>query len=553
MVSHRLAAPWRLASSRRFLLASALFCVVYVLTDVAVGLYDAASFPSAPWRPQAALAVALIARGGIAYAPALFVAVFVAEALGAAAAFGPIGYGVACLGIAAVYCSAGWLIGRLTRWGSPDASLRDLTLLIAVALGVGIVVPAVLESALLVSSTQPLVRTFDLFREVAIGHVLGLIVLLPILLQWPAGAWRAWTASPETLRAFMRDLVLFVLAVIGVLAVVFVVRPFNENRMFYLMFLPMILAAMRYGLTGTALALPIVQIALIAAVSAFTVNELSALQFQLLMVALSVTSLYLGAAVSERERATERWAQTERELREEREALSEAQRTAQIGELTVAVAHDLNQPLSAIGTYARACHLMVERGEADRAALLKTLDQLAAESARAGQYVRRMREFFRFGAMRSERVDLARLVEAAHAHLRDRLDREGIVWRAVIEPGLPAVRGDPVQIGMILDNLLVNACDAMHGTSVPRIVEVTAQRERGTEHPTVRVSVEDTGNGVPDEVREQLFKPLSTSKPHGMGLGLSLSRSIAERLGGRLWFDAGRRRTTFCLDLPIDE
>jgi C4-dicarboxylate-specific signal transduction histidine kinase len=255
---------------------------------------------------------------------------------------------------------------------------------------------------------------------------------------------------------------------------------------------------------------------------------------------------------TERERATTRWAQGERELREQREALSEAQRTASTAELAAAVAHDLNQPLSAIGTYAKACRLMVERGEADVAAILKVLDQLAAESARAGQYVRRMREFFRTGATREERVDVKRLIETAHAHLRDRLQREGISWDTSIAPDLPPARGDAVQLGAILDNLFANACDALHQAPGQRAIFVTAMRVPDAERPIVRVYVEDSGPGIPSEVREQLFKPLATSKPHGMGLGLALSRSIAERLGGALWFDHDRPRTTFCLDLSAD-
>jgi C4-dicarboxylate-specific signal transduction histidine kinase len=293
-----------------------------------------------------------------------------------------------------------------------------------------------------------------------------------------------------------------------------------------------------------------VQIGLIVALATFATTSTTAVEFQLLMLVLSMTSLYLGAAFSERERAAARLAQGERELREKRDALSEAQRAASTAELAAAVAHDLNQPLSAIGTYARACRLMVERGEADRAQILTVLEKLAAEAARAGQYVRRMREFFRTGAVRHERVDLPRLVETAHAHLRDRLERDDIAWRTSLASDLPAVRGDAVQLGAILDNLFANACDALHGADGKRAIAVTAARLTGGDVPMVRLCVEDSGPGIPSEFRDQLFKPLATSKPHGMGLGLALSRSIAERLGGRLWIDAERARTTFCLDLP---
>jgi C4-dicarboxylate-specific signal transduction histidine kinase len=209
----------------------------------------------------------------------------------------------------------------------------------------------------------------------------------------------------------------------------------------------------------------------------------------------------------------------------------------------------LNQPLSAIGTFARASQVLAERGDAERAKLNETLDQIVQESARAGQYLRRMRDFFRTGSMRLEQVNVASLFENTHAHVRDRLARADIQWRCTIEPGLPEVSVDAVQIGAVLGNLVVNACDALEGRLTWRQVHLKAFRITDGGECQVRILVQDTGPGVPSEVRQRLFTPLATSKPNGMGLGLALSRSIAERQGGRLWFDPDREMTTFCLDL----
>jgi two-component system, LuxR family, sensor kinase FixL len=279
----------------------------------------------------------------------------------------------------------------------------------------------------------------------------------------------------------------------------------------------------------------------------------TAFEYQMLTLALALTSMYLGLLSSERERAAQRLAVRERELREQRTALSEAQRTAATSELSAALAHDLNQPLSAIGTYARAARLLAERNEPDRSTLLRTLDQISRESARAGQYVRRMRDFFRTGAMHSERLRVEDLIDRGRTHVRDRLERAGILFEASIEPGLPTLRTDTVQAGAILDNLLGNACDALAQAVPPRRIRVLAARPLDAERPLVRITVQDNGPGVPAELRPQLFKPLATSKPHGMGLGLALSRSIAERLGGGLSFDVASSVTTFHLDLPTDE
>ena len=151
--------------------------------------------------------------------------------------------------------------------------------------------------------------------------------------------------------------------------------------------------------------------------------------------------------------------------------------------------------------------------------------------------------------MRLEQVNVASLFENTHAHVRDRLARADIQWRCTIEPGLPEVSVDAVQIGAVLGNLVVNACDALEGRLTWRQVHLKAFRITDGGECQVRILVQDTGPGVPSEVRQRLFTPLATSKPNGMGLGLALSRSIAERQGGRLWFDPNRDMTTFCLDL----
>jgi C4-dicarboxylate-specific signal transduction histidine kinase len=339
----------------------------------------------------------------------------------------------------------------------------------------------------------------------------------------------------------------------GLLLAIFWWRPFDQFRMSYLLFLPMIVIAIRHGLFGAAVAVPLVQAGMIAAVSFSAARVATAFEYQMLTLALALTAIYIGLMSSERERAAQRLAARERELREQRNALAEMQRTAATAELSAALAHDLNQPLSAIGTYARAARLIAERDDAERATLFRTLEQISSESARAGQYVRRMRDFFRTGAMHSEEVRVGELIERGRAHLRDRLERSAIRFEVSLQPDLPPLHTDAVQVGAVLDNLLGNACDALADAPQPRRIRVSATTLAGREPPAIRISVQDNGPGVAAELRPQLFKPLATSKPHGMGLGLALSRSITERLGGGLSFDAAASITTFHLDLPTDE
>jgi signal transduction histidine kinase len=536
----------------RPLLVALLFCVAYVAVDAATNVFTGTSMRSTPWNPQAALALALIATRGLRFVPAVAVAVFFGELLVRGTAPG-ITSVFSAAAVAAAYGAAGWALQRFTRWTRAEVTLRDLSVLVLIAFAASLAVALLLSLTHALAGTVSLQNLHVVSLQVVIGEALGLVVAAPALLLLASGAWRAESASTSGRGRLGRELLLFAAVLAAVLLVIFGLRPFDEFRLSYLLFVPMIVMAARHGLFGVALAVPLVQVGLIAALWFFDTQAATAFEFQALMLALALTAMYLGLLSSERERAAQRLAARERELREQRNALNEAQRTAATAELSAALAHDLNQPLSAIGTYARAARLLAEREETDRDTLFRALDQIASESARAGQYVRRMRDFFRTGTMHSERVPVGQLFDSAHAHLRDRLQRANIEYQSAVDDGLPPLRIDTVQVGTVLDNLLGNACDALADSPAPRRIRVTAARLASATQATVRITVQDNGPGVPIELRQQLFKPLATSKPHGMGLGLALSRSIAERLGGGLSFDAGNSVTTFYLDLPTDE
>jgi signal transduction histidine kinase len=522
---------------------------VYVLLDAATYMLPAAPFAATPWNPHPALAVVLVIDGGIWYAPAVFAAVALAEVLVRDAPGTLLGTAISCAGMAGAYVCAGLAARRVARVPWASAGVRDVARFIAVAV-VGTLVAAVLYvGGYVTDGTLEAAEAPRVLAHLWIGDLLGLAVLAPLLLLLAQGAWRNWLRLERSVRRIaVRDTVLLVAALAALLVVVFGVKPFDEFRMSYLLFLPMIAFALRYGLVGAALGLPCAQIGFVLSLVITEALSTSAVEFQLLMLTLAITTLFFGALADERRRSVAILASRERELRVQQSALSHAQRSAAAAELAAALAHELNQPLSAIGTYASACRVLA-RNDQDRAQLLNALDRVAEESARAGQFVRRMRDFFRTGAAHMEKVDVADLVEAARDQVADRLARSRIAWRQAIEPGLPPVPADRVQIGAVLGNLLGNAIDALAGSGPPRAIDVRARRVAGN---AVRIEVRDSGPGVPVEVRDLLFQPMSTSKPEGMGLGLAISRTIAERHGGRLWLDTESHQTTFCLELPID-
>ena len=547
----RLDGPLAALAAQPFRLAL-LFCLAYLALDAGTALFAVEPTKWTPWNPQAALAVTLVASAGLRFFPVVMVAVLLAEIVVRGAPAGTASL-LTALAIASTYSAAGYLLRHFTRWTRAGVTVRDLTALVAIAFATSLAVAVLLATAHALAGTVALNLLHLVSFQVVVGEALGMIVAMPALLLAVSGAWRVEAATTLGRGRLGRELAILALVLAALLLLIFWWRPLDEFRMSYLLFLPMVVVAIRHGLFGAALAVPIAQVGLIAAVAVFSPRAATAFEFQMLTLALALTSLYLGLLSSERERDAQRLADRERELREQRSALNDAQRAAATSELAAALAHDLNQPLSAIGTYARAARLLAERDGADRDKLLHTLTRIGDESARAGQYVRRMRDFFRTGVMHSEAVPIEQLIERGRAHLRDRLERADIRFETVVEPGLPPLRTDAVQAGAVLDNLLGNACDALAEAPPPRRIRVTAARLPGAEQPTLRITVQDSGPGVPAELQPQLFRPLATTKPQGMGLGLALSRSIAERLGGRLSFDGAAAVTTFYLDLPIHE
>jgi signal transduction histidine kinase len=459
--------------------------------------------------------------------------------------------------LVAIYTVTGLALRRFTRIDRTDAGLRDVAVFVGIS-GASVTAAAlVYVGAYLVDGTMEFERVGRVFSKLWIGDLVGFLIVGPLLLQLRARAWR--TVAVAT-RVWVRDAAIAALALMLILAVIFASKPLDEFRTSYLLYLPTIVIALRYGLFGAALALLPVQLGVLGSVVFFQPVVATALEFQLLMLTLALTTLCIGALASERERSMHELARRERESRAQQEALARAQRSASTAELAAALAHELNQPLSAIGTYARAGHVLAAAEPLDRGRLLSTLERVAAESSRAGDYVRRLRDFFRTGALRRESIGVAQLIAAARALLDDRMKRERVDWRCEIAPGLPALRVDRIQFGTVLVNLFGNAIDAMNGVA-PRRLIVRARLAAAAGR--IRIEVEDSGAGVPTEMCERLFQPLATSKPDGMGLGLALSRTIVERHGGKLWHESrggsahgygpDRKVTVFCLEVPIDD
>jgi PAS domain S-box-containing protein len=252
---------------------------------------------------------------------------------------------------------------------------------------------------------------------------------------------------------------------------------------------------------------------------------------------------FVGAAldVSERKRAEEA-------LRQAQADLAHVSRVTTMGELTVSLAHEVKQPIAAAVTDANTCVRWLARDppniEEARAAAMRTVE----DARRATDIISRIRLLFTKGAPLREWVDVNELIREMIVLLRGEATRYAISVRTALDADLPQVMGDRVQLQQVLMNLIMNSIDAMKEVEGTRDLAITSQRR---ENEQVLVSVSDTGVGLPPQQADQIFKAFFTTKEHGIGMGLSISRSIVESHGGRLWAaDDAPGGASFCLTLP---
>jgi PAS domain S-box-containing protein len=261
------------------------------------------------------------------------------------------------------------------------------------------------------------------------------------------------------------------------------------------------------------------------------------------------TSANEGFLVTVRD-ATDR-RRAEARLRERDTALARAMRFAVAGELASALAHELNQPITALVSYLRASEILAAPFATEDERLKTTLGKAAQEAIRASEVLRRLRDFYRSGAFKRESVNIQAMCNAVATTFQDRLRRANVTLLTRIDPAIPTIEADSIQLEIVLHNLLANAIDAVgQQPKLLRHIELTAAHADGY----VMIQVEDTGPGIDSEVTQKLFEPFVTSKPDGRGLGLAISRSLVRGRGGDLSLSAGDKLAGACFKvrLPIE-
>ncbi|HEY7600280.1 MAG TPA: ATP-binding protein, partial [Candidatus Limnocylindrales bacterium] len=497
-----------------------VFAPCYVALDWASYIDPVGPFNITPWNPQAALALVWLLLGGLHYAPAVLVTIVVAEAM---VRHAPGGYLITLL--TAVTLAGGYAaIASVLRALVADLGLRSsrhLTVFIGVAVAgsaiVGAAFVGVLRGADLLGDT-PLPNAWLRFW---IGDAVGILVTAPLLL---AAADRERRAGMLAL-ARRRETLVQAVVLSGTIWLIFHGLGGDPGHHFYALFVPLIWIAARGGMNAAIVATAIVQLGVVAGIHAESTPDLPILEIQALVAALTLTGLYLGMMVDEREQAAA--------------SLRQTLRLAAAGDMAGAIAHELNQPLTALSNYGQSALMLSAAGADGQRQVPAVIAKMLAEAERASEVVRRLRDFFRSGTTRLEELPADELQATVQRIARQIIGTRAVALDVQSEPGLPALYVDRMQIELVIRNLIANAVEALDKQAgTERRIGVRLGRQGDTD---LDLTFVDTGPGLPAEMVERVFEPFVSGKPTGMGLGLAVSRTIAEAHGGTLEAAPGAR------------
>jgi len=260
------------------------------------------------------------------------------------------------------------------------------------------------------------------------------------------------------------------------------------------------------------------------------------------------TNEALQAESRERKRADEERERAEERLRQAQAELAHVSRVTAMGELTASLAHEVNQPIAAAVTDANTCLRWLTRDQPDLQEAREAASRIVKDATRAAEIITRVRLLFKKGVPEPELIDINEVIEEMIVLLSTEATRYSISVRTTLAADLPQVVGDRVQLQQVLMNLIINGIDAMKEVEALRELAINSQRGENEE---LVVSVTDTGVGLPAQQVDQIFDAFFTTKVHGTGMGLRISRSIVESHGGRLWAGPNSPRgATFHFSLP---
>lgn len=494
--------------------------------------------PIAPWNPLLGVCVAVALFYPIRGITLAFAGATVSEML---APQSPMPMTVATLEgvITALETAAIVAIAhRIAQTSSHELLKHRLVGALLAAPAVAIISGALYIASLAGIGAIPLINAEDHLIRFWVGSVVGVVIFAPLL------AIRLVPGPKEPLSAArILEAVAQIALVVAAVWMAFGVYPQTASRYLFVVFLPMIWIVLRFGMRGAIAMNALVQISMIASLIIANHLDVNATLFQALLLVLASSGLIFGLAVDQSKAAT-------LQLRAREEELSASLRMAATGELAGTLAHELGHPLGAISNYASALNHVIRKVAPDSTEAVSIGAKLTQEILRATDTLHRMREFFKTGALTVERIDLGMIAKDAALLLKDRLARSGISPHIVVQGGPNIILGDEIQLRAVVYNLLVNAIDALK--SIPPDARALSLSVRRTDD-WITLQVEDSGAGVANDVRDDIFEPLVTTKEDGLGLGLSMSRSVIHAHGGSILLeDSALGGAKFIVSLPAE-
>lgn len=522
----------------RQIVAGLTYLVAYVALDRVSFLQSDAQLGITPWSPSTGLSFALILFFGRQFIPLLFVAPFLADIvnrqvilpwpaeIASVAAIGG-GYTAALL----------FLTGPKARFDPQLSSTRDLTRFILTTAAAAAFVAVSYVGLTVAAGLLPGNQFIAAALRYWIGDIVGVLALAPFAL---------FALTGRRMLPFSLESVLQCAAVVVAVTMVFGLSEEREFQLFYVLFLPVVWMAVRNGVEGASAGILLTQIGVILGMAVVHDERPELVALQSLMLGLTVTGLIAGELVTERRRM-------ELQLQMQRELLAGLTRLGSLGEMAAAVAHEVNQPLMAAGTYARLVADAVGAGTGNANEVVEIAKKAVAQVDRAAEVIRRLRALVRLDRSNRAPVPLERIVKETLDLCRSDLERAGVTSRSNLPSDLPPVMVDILQIEQVLLNLVRNSLEAIRESKNPRAtVSIDARWPHGqTDGQFVEIAVIDTGPGFSRDYLENGILPLASSKADGLGIGLPLCKTIVEAHGGRLWLDASVRGAAVRFTLPV--
>ncbi len=535
----------------RGLALEAAFVAAFVFLDWLSYIHQYATVGITPWDPGKGLALAWLMWRGPSRALALFIAILLSAVVRATPAQWPLLAASSAL-VAGLYTLGAVVLVRRLAVDARLERMRDVILLLAVG---GLAAAAVAFSHIGLLVAGGMLSSADFAPATLrqwVGDIIGIAVVAPAVLRAPI-----WFAQRQAARVgrYYIEAALVAIAIGGVLWTVFGIEDTDEHKFFYLLFLPLVAVAVRRGIDGACMAALVTQLGMLLTMQSRGFSSAEVTDFQILLLALTVTALLTGAVVTERARAERAQRESERLLRERQGELEHFARLGALGEMASTLAHELNQPMTASRAYIRTAQRLLaaeDGGDAQRRArAAESVASAVAQIDLAASILRNLRDLVRPRAVAVQPADVEEIVEQSLTLLRAQTRTARAEIQVRHDGGLRPVMAERIRVQQVILNLVRNALDAVKAMPAKRrLVEVTIRPT--SDGRFAEIAVRDLGHGVPEEMVARLFTAFATTKAEGLGLGLSICHGIVAEHGGKLWLEStGPEGADFRFTLPF--